>query len=99
MLGDGGHAARALVARVAVFLVLAVCVRKTAGPLSGDIGGDPGSNHLFEAVGSYGEELGAVIEDAVLDEVGSHAAPDLLFLFEDCDAHARVLKGPGGDEA
>src|SRR5215210_29309 len=99
MLGDGGHAARALVAGVAVFLVLAVRVGEATGPLLGYAGGDPAFDHLFKAVGADGEELGAVVEDAVVYEIRPHAAADFFFLFEDRDAPARVLEGAGGDEA
>lgn len=80
MLGDGGHAARALVAGVAVLVVLAARVGEAAGPLLGYAGGDPAFDHLLEAVGTDGEELGAVVEDAVVYEVRPHTAADLLFL-------------------
>src|SRR4051812_34713920 len=99
VLGYGGHSTRALVARGAVFVAFAPPGGEAARPLFGNTGGDPGSHHLFETVGTDGEELGAVVEDAVAYEVSPHTAADFLLLFEDRDAHARILEGTGSDEA
>jgi hypothetical protein len=99
VLGDACHAARALVAGVAVFLVLAARIGEAAGPLLGYAGGDPAFHHLLEALAAHGEELGAVVEDAVVHEVSPHTSADFFFLLEDRDANARVLEGTGGDEA
>ena len=78
--------------------MLAVCVGKPTGPFFGYACRDPAFDHLFKAVRANGEELGAVVEDAVVQEIRPHAAADFLLLLEDRDAHARVLEGSGGDQ-
>src|SRR3712207_8185958 len=66
---------------MAVLFVLAVGVGESAGPDYGDTSGEPAVHHLLESFGADGEELGAVVEDAVLYAVRPHAAADLSFLF------------------
>jgi hypothetical protein len=99
VLGDGGHTTHTFVAGVAILVLLPGGVGEAAAPLFHNAGREPALHHLAEALPANGEELGAVVEDALIDAIGPHAAADLLFLFEDRDGDARILQGLGGDQA